>query len=50
MSKFQLKKKKPTHANYKEDLKLNERRQSINANTEMTVMLELSDKYCKAPS
>lgn len=45
MSKFQLKKK--TYAKCQEDLKLNERRQSIDDNAEMTVTLESSDKYCK---
>lgn len=31
-----------------ENLYLNEKRQLINTNTEMTKMLELSDKYLKA--
>lgn len=35
------------HTKNQEDFRLNEKRQSIDANTEMTVMLELSDKDFK---
>lgn len=36
------------HAKNKENLNLNEKRQSTQANTEMSQMLELSDKNFKA--
>lgn len=36
------------HANKQEELKLNEKRQSTDANTELTKTFELSDKYFKA--
>ena len=36
------------HTEDQEDLKLDEKRQSTDANTEMTEMLELSDNGCRA--
>lgn len=39
---------KITHTKNQEDLKLNEKRQSIDTNSEIIEMLELFDKYFKA--